>query len=177
MYEQLSAFMLGFVRTKFAFLGLFPVFLLIAGCGGSSHSNSSTAPSTSAASSATSTSIATASTSASAMSRSTSPRKPKHFATGSSNVRVPATFTVRPGTRLSPPQVSLPARLTVQVTVVSGDGHSHRVVVMTPSPRTLSVPAGGRASVLIGGLKVGRYPLELDGTTAGLLVTGAQPGP
>ncbi len=174
--------MLRFVRTKFVVLGMFPVFLVIGGCGGSSHSSSSTPPSTStatsstaAASSSASSTDATATTTASAT--STTAHKPKHFATGSSNVRVPATFTVRSGGKLTPPQISLPAHLAVQVTVLSGDGQAHRVVVMTPSPRTLSVPAGGRASVLIGGLKVGRYPLELDGTMAGLLVTGAQPGP
>lgn len=174
MYEPLSAFMLSFVRTRFGVLGLFPVFLLISGCGGSSHSSSSTAPSASTSASST---AAVSSSASSTTASATSAHKPKHFATGSSNVRVPATFTVRSGGKLTPPQISLPAHLAVQVTVVSGDGHAHRVVVMTPSPRTLSVSAGGRASVLIGGLKVGRYPIELDGTAAGLLVTGAQPGP
>jgi hypothetical protein len=176
MYEQLSAFMLSFVRTRFAVLALFPVFLLIGGCGGSSHSSSSTAPSTSTSASSTA-AVSSSASSTTASATSTTAHKPKHFATGSSNVRVPATFTVRSGGKLSPPQISLPAHLAVQVTVISGDGHPHRVVVMTPSPRTLSVPAGGRASVLVGGLKVGRYPIELDGTAAGLLVTGAQPGP
>ena len=176
MYEQLSAFMLRFVSPRFAVFALFPVLLLIGGCGGSSHSSSSATAASGTSTSSASTRVSSQTTST-ASSSASSAHKPKHFATGSSNVRVPATFTIHSGGKLSPPQVSLPAHLAVQVTVIAADGHSHRVVVMTPSPRTLSVPAGGHASVLISGLPTGRYPLELDGTKAGLLVTGAQPGP
>jgi hypothetical protein len=168
MYDQLSAFMLSLVRIRFAALALFPVFLVIGGCGGSSHaSSSSTDRASSTSTSAQSTSTTTGTTA----------KKPKHFATGSANVRIPATLVVRPGGKLSPPQISIPARIAVQVTVISKDGRAHRVLVMTPTREPLSVPANGRASVLIPGLRTGRYPIELDGTTAGLLVTGVQPGP
>lgn len=175
MYDHLSAFMLLGVSRRFVSLALVPVFLMIGACGGSSHSSSSsTAAGGAPSSSSTTTGSITATT---ATSTTTTSHKPKHFPTGSVNVRVPATFVVRPGGKLSPPQISIPDKLAVQVTVVSGDGRSHRVVVMTPSQKTLSVPAHGRVAVLISGLKVGRYPIELDGTMAGLLVTGAQPGP
>jgi hypothetical protein len=96
---------------------------------------------------------------------------------GAQRVRLPATFTVRPGGRLDPPTVSSPAFLAVEVTVISRDGRSHRVVVRVPSPRTLSVPAGGRASVLIGGLRQGRYGIDLDGAPRGALEIGGEPGP
>jgi hypothetical protein len=51
------------------------------------------------------------------------------------------------------------------------------VVVKVAVEVTLNVPASGHASARIGALKVGRYPIELDGRMAGLLVTGATPGP
>jgi hypothetical protein len=166
--------MLTLVSPKFAVTSLIPVFLMIGACGGSTHSGPSStatsAPSGSTASTVTSTS-STTTTSASAAS------KPKHFATGSHNVRIPATFIITAGGRLSPPQIAIPAHLGVLVTVVAKDGRSHRVVVRTPSARTLSVPAGGHASTLIASLPVGRYRIELDGAVAGLLITGAQPGP
>ncbi len=63
------------------------------------------------------------------------------------------------------------------MTVISKDGHGHRVVVKTPRPVLLSVPAGGRTSALIPGPKAGRYPIDLDGNAAGLLITGVNPGP
>jgi hypothetical protein len=95
-------------------------------------------------------------------------------ATGSSDVRVPATFVIKPGGRLAPAQITVPTHFSVQLTVVSGDGRSHRAVLQS---HALTVPARGRASVLIGGLRQGRYPLMLDGSAAGLLLIGGQPGP
>jgi hypothetical protein len=65
----------------------------------------------------------------------------------------------------------------VQVTVISGDGRSHNVVLHTPTKYVLSVPARGRATVLIADLRVGRYPLDVDGTARGALVIGGSPGP
>jgi hypothetical protein len=103
--------------------------------------------------------------------------KPKKPATGSIHVRVPATFVLRSGGRLDPPQISVPALLAVQLTVDSRDGRSHHVVLRTPTPNLLSVPANGHASILIPGLKAGRYRLVIDGAVAGLLITGAEPGP
>jgi hypothetical protein len=90
---------------------------------------------------------------------------------------VPATFIVRPGGAVSPPTVSSPAFLAVQLTVVSGDGQPHRVVLHTPNPHSLSVPAGGRAAILIGGLRAGRYVLDVDGTARAALIIGGEPGP
>lgn len=51
------------------------------------------------------------------------------------------------------------------------------MVVHTPTSRSLTVPAGGRASVLIGGLKAGDYGLDVDGTPRAKLVIGGEPGP
>jgi hypothetical protein len=80
---------------------------------------------------------------------------------------------------LSPPSVSAPPAVTIDLTVSSGDGHAHHVVLRTTPPRSLAVPAGGRASLRLSGLKNGRYELLLDGAGAGagVLVVGVQPGP
>jgi hypothetical protein len=90
---------------------------------------------------------------------------------------VPATFTIGAGDKLTPPTVSSPAFLAVALTVVSGDGKSHRVLLRTPTPHALTVPAHGRASVLIPGLRAGSYPLEIDGARHGALSIGGEPGP
>ncbi len=96
---------------------------------------------------------------------------------GSTDVRVPATFTIRAGGRLDPQTVSAPAFLAVRVTVSSADGRAHHVVVDTPAPHTLSVPAGGRGSILISGQRAGQYPIDIDGSARGALLIGGEPGP
>ncbi len=96
---------------------------------------------------------------------------------GSTNVRVPATFVIGPGGKLVPPSISAPAFLAVALSVASGDGRQHHVLLKTPSPHSLTVPAHGRASVLVPGLRAGQYQIEVDGTTRGLLSIGGEPGP
>jgi hypothetical protein len=96
---------------------------------------------------------------------------------GSSNARVPATFTIGASGSVSPQTVSAPAFLAVALTVVSNDGHRHQVVVHTPVSRSLTVPANGHASVLIGGLRAGDYRVEIDGSQRAKLVIGGEPGP
>jgi hypothetical protein len=81
------------------------------------------------------------------------------------------------GGQLSPKLVTAPAFLAVQLTVSSGDGKAHQVVLDTPAPHTLSVPANGQASALVPGLKAGEYALKVDGATRGGLVIGGEPGP
>jgi hypothetical protein len=73
--------------------------------------------------------------------------------------------------------ISVPASLPIEVTLISGDGDGHHVVLNTPTPHTLSVPAHGRASVLVTGVKKGTYVIRVDGATSGSLAVGAQVGP
>ncbi len=86
-------------------------------------------------------------------------------------------FTIAPGGLLRPPSIGAPASFPVQVTMTSGDQRAHRVVLRTPTPHTLSVPAGGHASILLTGLAKGSYAVEVDGATRGALTIGVQPGP
>jgi hypothetical protein len=96
---------------------------------------------------------------------------------GVSNARLPATFKIGAGGRLSPSTVYAPAGIPVELTVISGDGRRHRVVVRTPAAHVLPVPANGRVSVLLRGLKAGRYVLLVDGVARGALQVGGAPGP
>ncbi len=96
---------------------------------------------------------------------------------GSTNARVPATFTIASGGQVSPSTVSAPAFLAVQLTIVSHDGQAHQVLLRTPTPHKLAVAAHGHATVLIPGLRAGSYPLEIDGAARGALTIGGEPGP
>ena len=134
----------------------------VAGCGGSSHSSAS---STSTASRPAARTAASATSSTTTHPASTQP---------SQNARVPATFTIGPDGAVAPAIISVPASFAVALTVVSHDRREHQVVLAATK---LTVPAGGRASARIAGLRKGRYPLQLDGAPRGTLLIGVQPGP
>jgi hypothetical protein len=52
------------------------------------------------------------------------------------------------------------------------------VVVQTPASRhTLRVPARGRATLHVPGLKAGDYEIEIDGKPRAKLIIGGEPGP
>jgi hypothetical protein len=96
---------------------------------------------------------------------------------GAPRTRMPADFVVRGG-KLVPAGISGPSGIPVDVSVVSGDGKAHTLLIeVPPKPRTLSVAPGGKATLRIQGLKAGAYGIELDGHVAGGLVIGRQPGP
>ena len=78
---------------------------------------------------------------------------------------------------MSPPTVSVPAFLAIQLDAVSADGKAHTVEVNGRSHVLVKVPAGGRGSQLIAGLRAGQYPVIVDGAKRATLITGAQPGP
>lgn len=96
---------------------------------------------------------------------------------GEEAVRVPAAFAVANG-RLTPPTITVPPFLAVEISLTARDGKPHRLVVRTPTPHTLRVPAaGGRAAIRIPGLRAGHYAVLLDGRRAGALVAGGEVGP
>ncbi len=170
------------------FLGLLLVFLF-GGCGGSGSSGTTASQGASASTSASGKPQAGAGSTAggavpgsagrptSTTAASSTSGAPSTANGGSINVRVPATFTIRPGGRLDPSTVSSPAFLAVRLTIVAADGRAHKILLKAPQPHALSVPAGGRASVLIAGMRAGRYPLLVDGSPRGALLIGGEPGP
>lgn len=96
---------------------------------------------------------------------------------GEQQVRVPASFVVTPSGRLTPPTITVPPFLAVEISIRSDDGRAHTLVLQTPEAHTLQVAAGRRAAVRIPGLRAGRYAVTLDGRRAGALVAGGEVGP
>ena len=89
-------------------------------------------------------------------------------------MRLPATFTVGPGGKLTPPSVTAPAGVLIGLTLISGDGRMHHVTV---GAKAIVVPAGGRTYTALQGLHAGRHPVIVDGSPRGTLVVGGSPGP
>lgn len=87
---------------------------------------------------------------------------------------VPARLRID-GTSVRPKRVSVPAFFTIRVIGVSADGEPHRVEFQGGA---VDVPAGGRASFDVEGLRDGSYPVTIDGREgAATIVTGVEPGP
>ncbi len=92
-------------------------------------------------------------------------------------IRVPAEFTLT-GDQVTPGKVTVPAFLPVELRFTAADGRAHDVLVRTPTPTRLSVPASGAATQVIDGLRAGLYLIVVDGTaTNGALVVGGDAGP
>jgi hypothetical protein len=89
---------------------------------------------------------------------------------------VPARFTILSSGSVSPPTVTIPAHLPVELIVISNGG-AHRITLRTPHPTTLTVQAHGQAEKLIDGLPAGSYPLHVDGAAKAVLTIGGAPGP
>ena len=90
-------------------------------------------------------------------------------ATAGTNVRLPARFTILASGRLSPPAVTVPAHVALELVVVSQSGRAHRALLHIPDARPLTVPPKGPAEQLIGALPAGTYPLSIDGRPRGTL--------
>lgn len=91
---------------------------------------------------------------------------------------MPANVSVS-GKTVTPQIVSAPAFLAIRFGVAGEAGRAHVVAVILPSgPVSIAVPAGGRASVRLPGLRPGSYPISVDGTTtaARLRVTSSSAG-
>jgi len=100
-------------------------------------------------------------------------------ATPSEPNRIPATFIfTRPG-RVEPSTVTIPPFVRVALTLASRDGRAHTLALRAAGRTyTLRVPAGGRASTSIPGLRGGRYRLApVGGGPGATLIVGGQVGP
>jgi hypothetical protein len=98
-------------------------------------------------------------------------------ATTTTAPRLPARFTVGAGGRLSPPAVSAPANIDIEVSIRCTDRYVHRVVLATPHRHTFKVSRSSAADVLLIGLHNGTYAINVDGKPRGKLIVGAIPGP
>jgi peptidoglycan DL-endopeptidase CwlO len=170
--------------------------LLIAACGGSGHSassSSSTSSPTSSASTATSANTATTTatstvsagpTTTTATTSSRPPEVPKNKAPKHSrptapntNVRIPAAFVIRAGGAVTPPLISAPANVTIELQLHNQDAKAHRVTLSVPHFASISVPAGASKTTDVTGAPKGTYRLLVDGAPKARVVVGAVPGP
>jgi hypothetical protein len=172
---------------------------LIAACGGAGHSSTtssspSTAPATSSTAStattrtqsqsgATST-ISAGPTSTTATTSAQPPEVPtgrrsqrSKGATPSSGVHIPAAFVIRPGGALTPPLVSAPKGVTIELRLLNADAKRHTVELAAPGHPTLQIAPRSHATEDVTGLRNGTYRLLVDGRTGARLVIGAVPGP
>jgi hypothetical protein len=167
-----------------ALLALFST-IVVAGCGGGDDGArdafSPTPATSSSASSSTPPAPTETTTSAPTGTLPTTPRASttEHGARESDTgdeegIRVPATFRLKGG-RLRPPTVSVPAFLRIELVIANQDTGRHTV---TFRDKTLAVPGGDTKSTVIEeGLKKGRFPVAVDGRSAGAIVSGAGGGP
>ena len=90
-------------------------------------------------------------------------------ATGGTNVRLPARFTILPSGSLSPRTRIVPAHIALELIVVSQDRRAHRALLHIPAAQEITVPPQGRVEQLIPALPPGTYPLSIDGSPRGAL--------
>lgn len=93
------------------------------------------------------------------------------------NDRIVAQFTIRSGGSVTPKRITVPAHIPVDLSVISRDRRSHRVLLRAAGMAAMTVPAGGRAERGFKHLAVGTYPLSLDGARRAVLDIGGAPGP
>jgi hypothetical protein len=94
---------------------------------------------------------------------SSTPSATPSIPTGSTNVRLPAHFTILQSGAVSPAVVSVRGQIPLELIVVSQDGRAHRARLDTPASPPISVPANGRVEQLLPALPAGTYRLLIDG--------------
>jgi hypothetical protein len=144
--------------------------LALAGCGGSKSSSSS---STSTASLTTPPLTTTAHTTATQTTVTLTKTATATTPTASINVRVPARFAIAADGSVTPPTVTIPAHLPVELIVI-GNAGTHRIALRTIA---FTLAPHQQVEKLIDGLKPGSYPLKVDGTAKAALTIGGSPGP
>ncbi|MFZ1994364.1 MAG: hypothetical protein WAU75_09655 [Solirubrobacteraceae bacterium] len=170
--------------------------LLVAACGGSSHGSgsSSSATDTPTASSQTTTSSAisavtgTYSVSGNTAVTSTTvvppevpkSQKQKHHRAAraaSQGAHVQTSMTVNAAGDVSPPVVSVPSGVGVEIHVTNHGSAADTVALAVPSHPSVKVAPGASGTLETAGLKDGTYHVLVNGTPRGQLLIGAQGGP
>ena len=191
--------MLGAMRLRPSLVAI-ATCLGLAACGGSSHSSTSAAP-------ATSSSQTTASSSSGAVAEtdtftasgegpavtttrtlSAPPEVPKtrthkHSDDGgghggaSQGARVESNVTIAANGDVSPPFVSVPSGVGIEIHVTNHGRATATVALSVPAHPSVHVAAGASGTLESAGLKDGTYRILVNGTPRGQLITGAQGGP
>lgn len=162
---------------KFGALIVLIFALAACGCGGGRKTASqppqtpATTPSTPAATPSTAAGAPTTSTGTSPGART----EPPSANGGEEPIRTPATYTFLRGGRVSPPTITVPAFIAVEITLASRDGRAHDLVLTAGRAYRLHVAAGRRSTVRVPGLRAGTY--RLVGAPGATLVVGGEAGP
>ncbi len=173
----------------------------LAACGGSSHgssnSNGNTGNATPASSTQASTSTpnagirtvtesvsgvaaTTTTTSTSAPPEVPTAKKQKHHGSShaaSQGAHVETNLAVSANGDISPPVVSVPSGVGVEIHVTNHGSGADTIALSVPGHPTVHVGPGARGTLETGGLKDGTYRILLNGTPRGQLLIGAQGGP
>ncbi|HEY5244490.1 MAG TPA: hypothetical protein VIJ60_02395 [Acidimicrobiales bacterium] len=177
--------------SRHAFCAAVLASLLIAACGGSGHSSSSASSTTSATSTAATSSATTATSTVSAGPTTTTAttssrppevpknKAPKHSKPTAPNtdVRIPAAFVIGAGGAVTPPLISAPANVTIELQLHNQDAKAHRVTLSVPHFGSVAVPAHGTTTTDVTGVPKGTFRLLIDGAPKARIVVGAVPGP
>jgi hypothetical protein len=195
--------MLGAMRLRSSLVAIVTC-LGLAACGGSSHSSSThttaasatsssqTSASTNPAGATTETDTFTVSGEGPAVTTtrtfSAPPEVPKtkthkHSGGGgghggaSAGAHVEANVSIAASGDISPPVVSVPSGVGVELHVTNHGSAAATVALSVPSHPSAHVVPGGRGTLETGGLKDGTYRITVNGTPRGQLMIGAQGGP
>jgi hypothetical protein len=86
-------------------------------------------------------------------------------------------MTVGASGGLSPPSVSVPSGVGVELRLSNHAGAARTIVLGVPGRPSIRVAPGGAGTLEAGGQRDGTYPILVDGTPRGQLISGAQGGP
>ncbi|HXD64247.1 MAG TPA: hypothetical protein VNV17_06510 [Solirubrobacteraceae bacterium] len=81
------------------------------------------------------------------------------------------------GGDISPPVVSVPSGVGVELHVTNRGSAAATVVLSVPTHPRVHLAAGASGKLETGGLKDGTYRITVNGTPRGQLMIGAQGGP
>jgi hypothetical protein len=168
----------------------------LAACGGASPGSSTEATTTPAASSQTTAGLGfprtmtfsggdTISTSTTTTTSASAPPEVPHAKTrhhgstraASQGVHVDTNLAVGGNGDISPPVVSVPSGVGVELRITNHGISAVTVAVSVPSHPSAKVAPGAKATLRTGGLKNGTYRILVNGTPRGQLMIGAQGGP
>jgi hypothetical protein len=154
----------------------------LAGCGGDDDQTSSATaappPSATATPSETPTATATPTPSATEQPSPTATQSPEDQPGGAGDeeaIRVPAEFTISPGLKISPQQISVPAFLQIEFIVHNKSDQPVDVTWVTG--KLMTVQPHDNASTTVKGRKKGSYVVSANPGGDAVIVTGVEPGP
>jgi Cupredoxin-like domain len=95
----------------------------------------------------------------------------------SQGAHVEANVTIAASGDVSPPAVSVPSGVGVELHVTNHGSGAATVAVSVPGHPSIHVAPGAKGTLESAGLKNGTYRILVNGTPRGQLMIGAQGGP